>query len=112
MSLNHEHISNSSSGLSPIPGMVAQLSCFEGAFPLLEIGPDGFSIKTSQDENMRPGLEALVEIMTVSQKKMLRCQARLIAADKNRETLNFEFVNQNAIQTDLLHKLLLKLKKM
>ncbi len=95
-------------GRTAVPGLVIQLSGFEGAFPLLNISAGGFSIKASETEHMRPGQETVAEIMSVSQKKILRCSARLSEVDLDKEVVSFEFINQNSLQKALLDKLLLQ----
>ena len=95
-------------GRIAVPGLVIQLSGFEGAFPLLSISASGFSIKASEGEHMRSGQETVAEIMSVSQKKILRCSARLFEVNPDKEAVSFEFINLNPLQKALLDKLLLQ----
>ena len=94
-----------------VPGLVAKLSGFEGAFPLLDISAGGLAIKADRTDNMRPGQETVVEIMSVSQKKILRCSARLVRVNGGDGAVAFEFINLNSFQESSLDKLVLEVQK-
>ena len=94
-----------------VPGLVAKLSGFDGAFPLLDISAGGLAIKADRTDNMRPGQETVIEIMSVSQKKILRCSARLVRVSQHNGAVAFEFINLNAFQEASLDKLVLEVQK-
>jgi hypothetical protein len=94
-----------------VPGLVSKISVFDGAFSLLDISATGMSIRTEKVENMRPGGEAMAEIMTISQKSLLRCSVRLIRQDKENKIMAFTFINLTPTQEETLDKLVLEIQK-
>ena len=94
-----------------VPGLVCKISGFDGAFSLLDISVTGMSIRTEKVENMRTGGEAQAEIMTISQKSLLRCSVRLIRQDKENNVMAFTFINLTPMQEATLDKLLLEIQK-
>lgn len=94
-----------------VPGLVAKLSGFEGVFPIMDISANGLALKADDSSSMRPWQEAIVEIMSVSQKKIMRCSIRLVRVNKDNGIVGFEFINLNAFQEASLDKLVLEVQK-
>ena len=53
----------------------------------------------------------MAEIMTISQKSLLRCSVRLIRQDKENKIMAFTFINLTPTQEETLDKLVLEIQK-
>ncbi len=94
-----------------VPGLVCKISGYDGAFSLLDISVSGMGVRTEKVENMRNGAEAVAEILTISQKSLLRCSVRLIRQDRDNKIMAFEFINLTPLQEATLDKLMLEIQK-
>lgn len=115
MKLNFEYDSDSPEGReryrAAVPGLVAKLSGFDGAFSLLDVSGNGMAIRMERTDQMRPGMEAVVEVMSLSQRKILRCSVQLVRINKEKGIVAFEFVHMSAFQEASLDKLVLEVQK-
>ena len=108
---NEEMLGERDAYRAAVPGLVSKISGFDGAFSLLNISVTGMSIRTEKVENMRPGGESIAEILTISQKSLLRCTVRLVRQDKENKVMAFKFINLTPLQEATLDKLLLEIQK-
>jgi len=77
----------------------------------MDISSTGMALKVDNISGMRTGQEAVVEIMSVSQKKIMRCSVKLSRIDRDAGVVGFEFINLNAFQEASLDKLVLEVQK-
>ncbi len=94
-----------------VPGLVAMLSGFSCAFPILDISYSGMAIKMDEIENLTAGQEAVIEILSASRKKIMRSSVRLVHLNKEMNVAGFEFIDLTPLQEASLDKLVLEVQK-
>lgn len=115
MTIDFEYNSNSpferQAYRTPVQGLVATLSGFEGTFPIINISGNGLSLKVCNFDNMRAGQEVTVEVMSVSKKKFISCTVQLVRVITSKEMICCEFTNLSKYQEESLDKLVLEVQK-
>lgn len=94
-----------------VPGLIAKLAGFEDEFPIIDISTNGIAIKIAKVDDMTEGQEVLVEIMSVSHKKIISCSVLLVRIIPCKEMICCEFTGLSTFQEETLDRLVLEIQK-